>query len=482
MQDRTHPTSTIQAAPAERPLDHLARFVSGQPSVPDEVREGARRGVIDLLGVMIAGGADESMTPLLDYARTTYGEGGATAIAMDEPMVPEAAALVNAAAGHVLDFDDCFDPFGGHPSVVVLPPLLALAETLRLPAGPVLDAYAIGVEVTGVMGKALNMTHYERGWHPTATIGILAAAASAARLLDLGEDGIKRALGIAGAFAAGTKASFGTFLKPAQVGFAAARGLAAARLARLGMDAPDFPVDGRHSFDAVFNGKDADWSSLAQLGSHWAMRDPGLSFKLYPCCGSTHASIDAVRKAAQGRSLGDAARIDIFVHPRRRPHTDRQRPASPTEAKFSLQYAVATAALHGNVALSDFEEEALREPARRALLERIVVHDLAPDQWTLLPGRDDCFAARVDVTMPDGTLASGSVLAPKGWDAREPLTREELETKFIDTVSSVSERRDARELLAGITAWTRGQSDLAAMMKQARALVCAERKRHAHRS
>ncbi|HMN70279.1 MAG TPA: MmgE/PrpD family protein [Rhodoblastus sp.] len=466
----------------ESPLDHLARFVSGHSSVPDSVRNAARRGLIDLLGVTVAGGADESMAPLIDYARATYRNGVSTAVAMDEPMAPEAAALINAAAGHVLDFDDCYDPFGGHPSVVVLPPLLALGEALDMPAQRILDAYAIGVEVTGVLGKTLNMTHYERGWHPTATVGILGAAAGAARLLGLEAEGVKRALGVAGAFAAGTKASFGTFLKPAQVGFAAARGLAAANLARLGMDAPAFPVHGRHSFDTIFNGKAADWTPLAQLGSHWGMLDPGLSFKLYPCCGSTHASIDAVRKIAGGRSLAAAARIDIFVHPRRRPHTDRPHPTSSTEAKFSLQYVVATAALTGNVALSDFEEAALRDPQRRSLLERIHVHDLAQDRWTLLPGRDDCFVAEVRATMSDGSLASGAMLAPRGWDAREPLTDEELETKFVDTIASMSERDAARKLLSLIGAWSSGVGGLRELMAEARALVCAERRRHARHS
>ncbi|MGH3625915.1 MAG: MmgE/PrpD family protein, partial [Sciscionella sp.] len=218
------------------PLRRLAGFSAtlGVSDIPGEVLAAAERGVLDLLGVAMAGAVQPDMAALRRYVSQTYACGKATALGLASPMTAEAAAYVNAAAGHVLDFDDCNDALGGHPTVVVLPSVLALAEETGASAREVLAAYVVGVEVEGAIGRCLNLTHYERGWHPTATLGLFGATAAAARILGADVPTTTRAMAIAASMASGIKGNFGTFMKPGQVGAAAAKGVAAARLAIAG--------------------------------------------------------------------------------------------------------------------------------------------------------------------------------------------------------------------------------------------------------
>ena len=321
------------------PLASLADFAVGlDPAcVPAGVRALPLRGVMDMIGVTLAGIVQPQMAPLLGYVSRTYAPGDCTALGIPTRMTAEAAAYVNGAAAHVLDFDDCGDALGGHPTVPVLPAVLAVAEETRTPSEDALTAYVVGVEVENAIGLCLNYRHYERGWHPTATLGIFGAAAASARLLGADRETAQRALAIAASMSSGIKGNFGTFMKAGQVGAATSKGIAAARLAAGGVTANRDVFSGQHSFPKVFNGDETvDWSSLAELGSRWTMESPGLVFKLHPCCGSTHAAIDAALGMRFDGEIDPATTesIDIYLHPRRLPHIDRPYPRTGLAAKF----------------------------------------------------------------------------------------------------------------------------------------------------
>lgn len=453
--------------PGENPLETLARFAAEVPtaSLPAEVVHAAERGVVDLVGVMIAGAVQPEMAALLQHVGRTYASGDATALGLSGRMTPEAAAYANAAAGHVLDFDDCNDAIGGHPTVAVLPAALALAEETGASAADTIAAYVVGVEVAGSIGRCLNLTHYERGWHPTATLGIFGAAAAAARLLGADAGTTVRALAIAASMSSGIKGNFGTFMKPGQVGFATAKGVAAARLAVAGATANADVFRGPQSFPAVFNGAPVDWSPLADLGRQWNIVSPGLVFKLYPCCGSTHAPIDCVLDLhARGEiDPSSVRRIDISVHPRRLPHTNRPHPRDGLQGKFSVQYAATVAATRGAVMVEDFTDDRVTAPSIAELLTNVHVHELAPEEQVVVPGRLDCFAATVEVVDDQGTHRA-SVDAPKGSDPARPVSDADLDTKFVQAAGVGLGADAAATVLKDLHAWCEGTGALVDVM------------------
>jgi 2-methylcitrate dehydratase PrpD len=455
------------------PLQLICEFASKVQwgSMPLEVRRAARRGVVDFIGVAMAGATSPAIKPFVDYVDAVYGRGRSSTLGLCGGTVAEGASFLNGVAGHMLDFDDVSDAMGGHPTVAVLPAALAVGEEVGAGHDEVLAAYVVGVEVVAALGRSLNKDHYERGWHPTATLGVFGATVAAARLLGLGSDGMREALSIATSFPSGIKGNFGTAMKPGQVGFGVSKGVLAARLSSLGVTASADAFERGHSFPNVYNygGRNIEWKSLAELGETWNITSPGLWFKLYPCCGSTHAPIDAVlqlrrRQAVDFREVKD---IDVYVHPRRLPHTDRPTPQSGLERKFSTQYVVAVAAVKGEVDLSDFKALDIGDDVRKRideLLPKVHMRALPADEQVIVSGRTDCWAARVCVTDQLGREHWESVDVPVGSHPEFPVSDERLASKFLRNSSVLIGDDHAREALESLHSWMDGSGELRAVL------------------
>src|SRR5580704_14982818 len=200
----------------------------------EEARELARQCVLDYLGVAIAGAADPLVQIVFDELAEAGGAPQASVVGRRARLPALAAALINGAAGHALDYDDVNMAMPGHPSVAILPGLLALAEWRRSSSREVITAFVAGYETACRIGAALLPGHYNLGFHSTGTVGSFGAAAACARLLGLDAEATAVALGIAGTQAAGPKSQFGTMCKPFHAGKAAQNGLLAARLAARG--------------------------------------------------------------------------------------------------------------------------------------------------------------------------------------------------------------------------------------------------------
>jgi 2-methylcitrate dehydratase PrpD len=441
-------------------------------SMPLEARQAAERGVVDFIGVAMAGAADPAMKPFVGYVKTVYGQGRSSSLGLRGGSVAEGASFLNGVAGHMLDFDDVSDAMGGHPTVAVLPAALAVGEEVGASADEVLEAYVVGVEIVAAVGRSLNKDHYERGWHPTATLGIFGAAVAAARLLSLDANGMREALSIATSLPSGIKGNFGTAMKPGQVGFGVSKGVLAARLSSLGVTASPAAFGQGHSFPNVYNhgGRDIDWRPLAELGGTWNITSPGLWFKLYPCCGSTHAPIDAVLKLRRRQVVDfrEVEKIDVYVHPRRLPHTDRPTPRSGLERKFSTQYVVAVAAIKGDVDLSDFETlDAGNDMRKRIeeLLPRVHIRPLPQEKQVIVSGRTDCWAARICVTDNQGHEHWESVDVPAGSHPEFPVTDERLTSKFVRNCSVLVGDEASRDALESLQSWISGRGELRTVLE-----------------
>jgi len=385
---------------------------------------------VDTVGVTLAGIQEDGPRILLKVPGIAAAPGPALILGTTRRTSVLDAALVNGTASHALDYDDVAGSMGGHPSAMLVPALIPLGESQGSSGRDLVLAYIAGFETECRIARGVHHHHYDKGWHPTATLGIFGTVAGAARLLHLSIDQTAIALGMAASFAAGLKANFGTMTKPLHVGHGIRDGLFAALMAQQGFTANPAAFEHKQGFLDVFNGPGT--YDTARILDAWydpfecgGAGDPGL--KPYPCCGSTHPSIGRMIDLAQRHDLHPerVAHITVLPHARRLPHTNNPDPRTPLAAKFSIQYCVARALTDRSVKLSHFEGDAPFDPTVRALMQRLDArpHPDMPEDW----------GAEVIVETTDGARFSSRLDDyPSRGPAGDPMTHAELWTKFAD--------------------------------------------------
>ncbi|MDA0304820.1 MAG: MmgE/PrpD family protein [Proteobacteria bacterium] len=403
--------------------------------LPEDAITWAKTAVLDTIGVTLAG-ANEDCVRIVEGMQPPS-PGTCLIFGRATRAGPLDAALINGTASHALDFDDFAKTIGGHPSVPLVPAIIALGEMQGTSGRDAITAYVAGYEAESKFARAVNFHHYEKGWHPTATLGIFGTVSASAHVLGLGEEQTATALSLAASLASGIKANFGTMTKPLHVGNSVRGGVMAALLARDGFTANAEAFEDKQGFFNVYNGEgnfDAE-----RIFDTWAepldIVDPGLGLKQFPCCGSTHPAINCMLDLVQGKGLtpGDVAAIEILTNPRRLPHTDNPNPQSGLEAKFSIHYTVARALTDGRVAFEHFEGNAFDDKKVRALmaLVRTGAHpEMAADS-------DNQFGAEVTVTTKDGRTLSSRIDNQLGRGPAHPMSRGELWEKFNDCAGKV---------------------------------------------
>jgi len=406
----------------------------------------ARTCILDTIGVTLAG-AEEPCTRLLkDTPGVADSPGKSLIMGTNRRTSALDATLVNGTASHALDFDDFSGALGGHQSVPLVPMLFALADERGATGRALITAYVIGVETEIRLARAVNFHHYDKGWHPTATLGIFGTVAAASHLMQLGPQRTAQALAIAASLASGIKANFGTMTKPLHIGQCGRNGLLAALLAERGFDASLQAMEHKQGFLNVFNGAGtfdvdrifADWADPLEIAADT------IGLKQYPCCGSTHSAIFMMQELRREHGLRheDVTGITLLPHGRRLRHTDTPHPQTPLEAKFSVQYVCARALKDGTVRLKDFEGEAHRDPAITRLLD-ITQASAHPDM------RDDAeeqWGAEVIVTLKDGRSVRRRIENLVGRGGAYPMTSEELWDKFSDCAEKVLPREQVAPL------------------------------------
>ena len=392
----------------------------------------AKACIIDTIGVTLAGHTAPCTQILLKTAGVATSPGPALIFGTQRRTSALDAALVNGTASHALDFDDFNGVMGGHHSVPLVSALFALAEERGGNGEDIIAAYVIGVEVEIRFARAVNFHHYDKGWHPTGTLGVFGAAAAACHLLKLDLERTTMALCIAASLAGGLKANFGTMTKPLHIGQCGRNGLFAALLGEGGFDASTDVLEHAQGFLNVFNGPGTfDAGKLFEnWGEPWEIEASSIALKQFPCCGSTHPAITvalALRREEKVKAT-DIARIEVLTHGRRLPHTNKPHPQSPLEAKFSIQYVVARALNDGVLRLKHFEGEAHADPEIRRLLDLTTARphpDMAYDA-------EEQWGAEVIVTQNDGRKLSRRIANLVGRGGDNPMDSQELWDKFSD--------------------------------------------------
>lgn len=405
----------------------LGDFVS-DAAPPAAARARAAIAVLDTVGVTLAGTSE----PAARIVRHVVADEGGDACGVFGTRVRASiggAALANGTAAHALDYDDmCFVSLA-HPSAPLVPAALAAAEAEGLPGRAVLDAYVVGFEIEARLGRLMNPRHYQRGWHCTATLGTIGAAAAVSRLLGLDARTAGHALAIAASEASGVKENFGTMVKPLHAGLAARNGVLAALLARRGMTASELALAGPQGLlHAMDSEGDALADAIADLGARWEILDTGVTVKLYPSCAGTHPSLDAILdlRRREGFTAEDVERVDIDVDSIVPTILIYERPATGLEGKFSLPFCAAAAVVFGRVGIDTFDTAHLANPQVTAVMARVAMRvDPALDR-----GAPPLTHARVHITLRDGRVLSQEARGARGYPDR-PASDAELDAKFL---------------------------------------------------
>ena len=351
----------------------LGRFVAGLTfdKLPPEAVDIARTGFIDTIATMIAGAHDPAPQLLRRGLQPPPGKAslyfsGETAAAPD-------AAWINGTAGHALDYDDV--GCRGHVSTVLVPAILAEAETLGLSGREMFAAYVAGYETWAELSRRDPGHHHAKGWHPTGIFGAIGAGAACANLRRLTPEQAAMALALAASQAGGIMANFGTMTKPFHAGRAAHAGLVSARLAELGFTAAPDALEHPQGFLSAVSpeGKADRDGPCPAFGEEWRIVKQGLSIKKYPACYCTHRSLDGMLDLLAKHPLkpADIAQITVSLSQTHSLILRNHAPQTGLEGKFSMEFAMAAAVVSRRAGLGEYTDEFVRRPEVQELMRRV---------------------------------------------------------------------------------------------------------------
>ncbi len=436
--------------------EKLARFASGpaHTATPEAAARIIRNGFIDTVATTIAG-RDESVVRIVrKHVEARQSKVREASVLLGSERLPaQDAALINGTAAHALDYDDV--ALAGHPSAVLVPALLAEGEAIGASGAELLRAYLVGYEVWAELVSRDADPHHLKGWHPTAVFGTVGAAAALACLRGLSAHACRNAISLSASMAAGLVANFGTMAKPFHAGRAAGAAVEAIRLALGGMTASPDAIEHHAGFLQAISPKgNVDPERSADgLGQSLRLLDAGLSVKKYPICYATHRVIDAVIDLALAENLQaeDVISVDANIGVTQASMLRNHAPETALEAKFSLEFAVASALVARAVGRAQLSDEFVKSQPVRQAMKKVAI---SPVQTACPIEPAFAYSDRVRMRLTNGRLLdSGEIRFARG-NAKLPLGEGELKAKFFDCVAG-AEHIDAAALyerLAGLDA------------------------------
>jgi 2-methylcitrate dehydratase PrpD len=414
--------------------DWTPRFDAAQHGLMTAI---VRTAFIDTVACMLAGREEPSTRALAAWS----GFNVASTPVRAQPATLARAALFNAACGHALDFDDV--GLAGHPSVILVPALLALHDAEGIRGAALVHGYAKGYAVWAELQRRMRVHLHGRGWHPTAVFGTVAAAATVAAARGLDAHRTQHALGIAASCAAGVVANFGSATKSLQVGRAVSAGIEAVDLARAGVDASPDALDGPAGLLAALAGRDqVELDPVLAPDFEQAVLRTRPGIKKYPVCYAAHRAIDGVLDLAAAHGLrADAVQaIDVSLSATTAGVLRHHAPTTLAEARFSLEFTLATALVRGALGVREVCEASLVDPRVRALMERVRTHTV-DTRCPLEPSF--AYEDRVTLTLADGSLLdSGPIRFARG-HAMRPLDDQQVAAKLRACARDEAEARAA---------------------------------------
>mgnify|MGYP003343798096 CR=1 FL=1 len=443
--------------------------------LPPQVLELSKKSILDGLGLALCGSVAKSGGIVRQYLKSTgIASGPATVIGSNIKAPVRFAAFANGIGIHADDYDDTQlavapDRVYGlltHPSAPALPAVLAFSETKSKTGRELLTAYNVGVEVECKIAEAIFPRHYEDGFHSTGTSGVFGSVAAAVKLLGYDRAHVITALSIGASEAAGLRENFGTMTKPLHAGRASESGVVAAELAALGWTAADQILEApRGFFHAAGGGFDAN-AIMGKLGKPWTFVSPGISIKPYPSGSLTHPGMTEMERLIKANKI-TAAQIDrvrVGTNKNTPNALIHHKPTDNLQAKFSMEFCMATLLLYGKGGLTQFTDEVVNRPEVQEMIKRI---DFGVDPIAEAAGYNK-MTTILEIKLKDGRMITGRADFGRG-SPEQPMSFDDVAAKFEDcaqfakwpaakskqvitTVRKLEELTDIRRLTALLSA------------------------------
>lgn len=418
-------------------------------AVPSNVQVIAKNCIIDVVGVMLAGAQSESALRIRSLAEKTYSDGDCSVVGWDKKMTAPGAAFTNGASAHALDYDD--NSYAGivHGSAVVFPAAFGVAQQYNVTGRALFNGLIVGLEAQLTLGRALTNSIYDKGWWTTSVLGAVGAAAAASHIMRLNAETTARAVSLVAVGTGAIRALRGTDAKHYYCGRAAEAGVMAAMLADSGATAPKDVFDDHNGFLRIVNDSTFDQAYLDKFGIDFGLINPGIDLKKYPICYASHAAADAMLKIMSDNQLTPDCieEITCLVPPVVASNLTFEAPKTSQQAQFSMQFTMAAIVLFQGLRLEHLEQNVLNDPDLRRMMANVkmLVDDLPSDKVDKENTSPEWSTVQVRTT--DGSLYEEFVGAASG-SARQPLSEDLIEEKFLDCAAKYLSWDDANSVLA----------------------------------
>jgi 2-methylcitrate dehydratase PrpD len=408
----------------------IAEWVEGATyaSIPEIGIARVKERVIDSLGVQFAGMSVDTGQIISEWVRDIGAREESSVVASDLRTTAAFATLVNATAGHALEYDDT-SVFSGHYSNPVTAAALAVGEKLGASGQEVVLAWMTGYEVIAAVAKATNTPKgnsllvngfFNQGFYP-----VFGVAALTGKLMGLDAWQIRMAFGNAATAMSGLMKNRGSHSKAFTAGNAAMHGVMAAELASRGFTANEDIFDSDIGVARLMNLEYGEAEPMLQGLGDWHIANFSSSLRLHASCAAGHWSTDALLEILGDNKIDPAqiasikATVNDFLMPSKPYHA----PTTGLTAKYSVEYDLAATALDGRIGIAQFSDEAVMRPEVRELMEKVELELIAGDIGTVP------LASTVTVTLDDGQTFEATANNTHGNPA-DPLSREEVLAKF----------------------------------------------------
>jgi 2-methylcitrate dehydratase PrpD len=418
--------------------EYVGKFVASTKyeDIPEAVIELGKKSILDGLGLALAGSRAQTGTICREYLeQLRVCDGKSSIIGSSKKTSPRFAAFVNGVSIHADDFDDtqlsaAKDRVYGllvHPTVPVLPAILAVAEGRTISGKEFMLAYHLGVEVECKIAEAISPRHYQDGFHSTGTCGPFGSAAACAKLFQFDLSRIRNSLGLAASQSGGLRENFGTMTKPFQAGHAAESGLLSAELVSLGWTAAEQILEADRGFFHASGGSFDPKAIMNRLGKPWTFASPGISLKPYPSGSLSHPAMTELVRLIEVNKLQPAQveKLDVGANHQMTTTLLHHRPKTGLEAKFSMEFCMAILLLRGKAGLSEFSDKVVQEPEVQEMIGRV---NFYVDPEAENAGFDK-MTSLLKIHLRDGRIITGRADFAKGSPAN-PMSFNEAAAKF----------------------------------------------------
>jgi 2-methylcitrate dehydratase PrpD len=457
----------------------LANYLVGlkYEEVPSGVIEATKLQILNMISAILGGSAAGGMKELVELLTDWGGKQESTVFAYGHKIPAPNAAQANASMGHALDFDDTYNKIMLHPAVVSVPPALAIAEMRPGVSGKeFITAVSLSIDLGCRMCLVVKAPQKEKDpmwwhvWHFTALFGYFMAAAAAGRLLQLEEDQMMNALGLAYHQAAGNGQVVrdGALAKRLGPGFSSKAGVTSALMAQKGMTGAKNFVEGEIGFyDLYFPKSHHNLSVLTdKLGQQFENED--ISLKPYPCGVVNHTAIDATLSITLEQDIkpDDVIKVTLFTGEGSsvlwKPIETKRHPKNGVETQFSIPWSVATAIAKRRATIQDYTDEAARDPMMHELTNKITAEvapaltggSIEPTRVSIKTKGDKEFFKQIDIPLgspqrPFGQADIRRKLKDCNSVSIKPKSDEFLET-LIETIQRLEELEDVGQVISSL--------------------------------